>query len=234
MGKGAPLRWMENRFIARYLHGRGLEIGALWRRFPLPRAVTALYVDRVDPGGLRREYPDIGGKLITPDVVAEGSRLPFAGNSLDFVIASHVLEHLPFPLAALNNWHQVLAPGGVLVMKVPDKRYSFDIRRNRTPLQHLVDEHRNPFTFDKRAHFADWVEHVVGKERGSVPWEHETSRLMEIDFSIHYHVWTDEDVRELLQYTRDAMKMSWRVALFLPARFYRKECVVVVRKEPRS
>jgi SAM-dependent methyltransferase len=234
MGKGAALRWVENKLVGRHLRGRGVEIGALWRKFPLPSGAAAIYVDRIDPDELRQEYPEVGGKLIAPDVVAEGAQLPFADESLDFVIASHVLEHLPFPLAALSNWHQALSPGGVLVMKVPDKRYSFDSRRNRTPLQHLVDEHESPSTFDKRAHFADWVEHVVGKERGSVPWEHETQRLMEMDSSIHYHVWIDEDVRDLVDYTRDAMNINWRVVLFLPARVYRKESVVVMRKEGRS
>ena len=53
---------------------------------------------------------------------------------------------------------------------------------------------------------------------------------MELDYSIHYHVWTDEDVRELLDYTCQAMKMHWCSILFFPARFYRKECAVVMRK----
>ena len=182
------------------------------------------------PGQLQQEYPEVGAQLIAPDAVAEAGQLPFGDNRLDFIIASHVLEHLPFPLAALRNWYQVLAPGGNLVLKVPDKRYSFDIRRPRTRLQHLIDEDRDRTAFDKRAHFADWVEHVEGKQRNTLPWEHETNRLMEIDYSIHYHVWTDEDVRDLLDYTRHALGMDWRPILFFPARFYRKECAVVMRK----
>jgi SAM-dependent methyltransferase len=230
MGKGAALRWIENRMMARHLHGRGIEIGALWRRFPAPPHTRTWYIDRIQPGELREDYPEVGGKLIAPDVVAEAAELPFCDGSLDFVIASHVLEHMPFPLATLRNWYRVLASGGALVMKVPDKRYTFDIRRPRTPLQHLIDEDANPSAFDKRVHFGEWVEYVVGRERGSEPWEHETNRLMEIDYSIHYHAWTDEDVLELLNYTCSRMRLDWRPVVFLPARFYRKECAVVMKK----
>jgi len=46
MGKGAPLRWIENRVIARYLSGRGVEIGALWKKFPVSRGAKVWYVDR--------------------------------------------------------------------------------------------------------------------------------------------------------------------------------------------
>jgi predicted SAM-dependent methyltransferase len=231
MGKGAALRWVENRLMARYLHGRGVEIGALWRRFPVAAKTTTWYVDRVEPGELRHEYPEVGQKLIAPDIVAEAGHLPFADGSLDFLIASHVLEHLPFPLAALKSWYGVLASRGVLILKVPDKRYTFDVRRRRTPLQHLIAEDDSPAEFDKRSHFADWVEHVVRRERGSEAWEHETNRLLELDYSIHYHAWTDEDLRELLAYTRAGMNLNWRSVFFLPARFYRKECAVVLRKD---
>jgi predicted SAM-dependent methyltransferase len=48
-------------------------------------------------------------------LLAEATQLPVRANSLDFLIASHVLEHLPFPLIALRSWYEALAPGGSLV-----------------------------------------------------------------------------------------------------------------------
>ena len=45
----------------------------------------------------------------------------FAETSLDFVIASHVIEHAPNPIAALVAAHRVLRSGGKLILIVPDK-----------------------------------------------------------------------------------------------------------------
>ena len=135
MGKGAALRWFENKILARHLRGRGIEIGALWRKFPVPQGSIVWYVDRGYSSNLQGEYPEVGQQLILPDVVADAGHLPFRDGGLDFVIASHVLEHMPFPLAALRHWYQSLASGGVLLLKVPDKRYTFDVRRMRTPLR---------------------------------------------------------------------------------------------------
>ena len=230
MGKGAALRWAENKVIGRHIRGRGIEIGALWKKFPVPKRATAWYVDRVAPEALRREYSEVAGKIVAPDVVTDAQALPFRDGGLDFVIASHVLEHMPFPLSALREWYRVLLPGGVLVLKIPDKRYTFDVWRPRTAIQHLIAEDENPAAFDRRAHFAEWVEYVVGFQRDSEQWRAETDRLMEMDYSIHYHAWIDEDVHRLLDYTHAAMQLNWECVLFLPARFYRKECAVVMKK----
>ena len=227
MGKGAPLRWVENRLLARHLRGRGIEIGALWRKVPVPGRARVFYVDRISDSDLQQHYAEVSRPLIAPDVVADATRLPFARGTLDFIIASHVLEHLPFPLDALAHWYEALRPGGVLLLKVPDKRYTFDRRRERTPLQHLIAERH---AFDKRAHFADWTEHVVGRARGTPEFEAQLQQLLDADYSIHYHAWIDEDVLELAEYTRTAQGLAWKPAVFWKAHLYRKECVLMLRR----
>ncbi len=230
MGKGTALRWVENKLLAQHLRGRGIEIGALWRKFPAPGRARVYYVDRISEADLQQHYAEVSSPIFAPDVVADGVHLPFAPGTLDFVIASHVLEHLPFPLAALRHWHNVLRPGGVLLLKIPDKRYTFDHRRERTPLQHLIDEEARPATFDKRAHFADWVEHVIGRARGTPEFEAQLSQLLEADYSIHYHAWTDEDIHEIADYTRNTMHLAWQPVVLWKAHFYRKECVLLLRR----
>src|ERR1035437_271555 len=231
MGKGVVLRWVENKRLGAHLRGRGVVIGALWRRFPVAARSMVWYVDRHHSSELQREYPELGQQLISPDVVADAGQLPFANGSLNFVIANHVLEHMPFPLASLRSWYRVLGAGGVLILKIPDKRYTFDLKRRRTSLQHLVEEDLHPEAFNKRAHFQDWVEHVGGSAPESESLQHETNRLMVLDYSIHYHVWTDEDIRELIDYTRTGMRLNWRPVLFLGAHFYRKECAVALQRD---
>ena len=46
--------------------------------------------------------------------------------TFDLLIASHVLEHMPDPLAFLKSAETLLANDGVITLAVPDKRYCFD------------------------------------------------------------------------------------------------------------
>jgi ubiquinone/menaquinone biosynthesis C-methylase UbiE len=49
----------------------------------------------------------------------DGRSLPFEDNSFNRVIATHVLEHVPEPQLALEEWVRVLQPGGVLSLILP-------------------------------------------------------------------------------------------------------------------
>jgi SAM-dependent methyltransferase len=52
-------------------------------------------------------------------VRADATRLPFADNSFDRVIASEVFEHIPDDLRAMRELHRVLRPGGTMAVTVP-------------------------------------------------------------------------------------------------------------------
>jgi SAM-dependent methyltransferase len=233
MGKGAPLRWIENRCLARHLHGRGIEIGALWRRFPIPRKARVWYIDRSTPDGLKQLYPEVTAKIVRPDLLAEAAQLPFAPASLDFIIASHVFEHLPFPLMALRGWYEALAPGGVLLLKVPDKRYTFDFRRSRTPLAHILAEYEHPELFDWPSHYAEFVENVHGRKPHEPELSQAASDLRAAKFNIHYHAWIDADLREIFDYTRQVWRFDWRTMILWNAHFYRKETVALLVRDGR-
>ncbi|OGG02839.1 MAG: hypothetical protein A3F83_06595 [Candidatus Glassbacteria bacterium RIFCSPLOWO2_12_FULL_58_11] len=45
--------------------------------------------------------------------------LPFAGNSVDRVVASHVLEHVAGLVRLVEEVHRILAPGGRFQIEVP-------------------------------------------------------------------------------------------------------------------
>lgn len=71
-------------------------------------------------------------------LVGEASDLSaIESGTYDAVLASHILEHLANPLAALEEWRRVLRPGGRLVLVVPHREGTFDHRRPVTTLAHL-------------------------------------------------------------------------------------------------
>jgi SAM-dependent methyltransferase len=65
-------------------------------------------------------------------------------DTYDFVHASHCLEHLDLPGAALSRWCAVLKPGGHLVVTVPDAHlYEHDVWPSL-----FNAEHKHAFTLD--------------------------------------------------------------------------------------
>ncbi len=60
---------------------------------------------------------------ITPqtnvDLVASAYTLPFATNSVDFVMSESLLEHLERPEEAVREMHRVLKPGGTVYIVTP-------------------------------------------------------------------------------------------------------------------
>lgn len=59
------------------------------------------------------------GQLLHTQVQGDGTRLPFADNSFDKVIASEVLEHVPDDEAAYAELMRILKPGGTIAVTVP-------------------------------------------------------------------------------------------------------------------
>ena len=148
------------------------------------------YVDRMSKDDLRTHYPELEQlPLVHVDVIDDGEKLATISNgSLDFVIANHFLEHSQDPIGTLKNMFRVLKPGGVLYLALPDKRYSFDVDRQTTPLEHLRADHANGPEASKDEHFSEYVSRVFGLNGEA--FEMEKAKLLKMNYSIHFHTWT--------------------------------------------
>ncbi len=62
--------------------------------------------------------PDAGSVLC-----ARAESLPLADGAFDAVVAQHLLEHLPDPVTALQEWRRVLRPEGILALVTPNASY---------------------------------------------------------------------------------------------------------------
>ena len=53
------------------------------------------------------------------DVVGDARTMPFSDASMDVVLCTQVLEHIPEPVAVIGEIRRVLKPGGTLLLSVP-------------------------------------------------------------------------------------------------------------------
>src|SRR5947209_3908422 len=208
-----------------YLRGRGIEIGALHRPLRVPHAVRVSYLDRLPREELYRQYPNLAGHDLVPvDIVDDAERLArVADASQDFVIANHFLEHCQDPIGTLLHFFRVLRDQGILFLTVPDKRYTFDRDRPVTPLEHLLADHGGGTELSKREHVSEFARLVLKVDPEEV--QREVDRLLATDFSIHYHVWTQTELMELLLELRQ--RVPFEIELFLRRAY---EVLMVLRK----
>jgi SAM-dependent methyltransferase len=126
--------------------GRGLEIGpSLHPLAPKAEGFDVDIVDHLDQSGLIAKYTPHGldvSRIEPVDFVWQDGRLLDAVKKVDhydYIIAAHVLEHLPDPLGFLADSEVLLKPGGVLALVIPDKRYCFDYFNTVTTTGALLD-----------------------------------------------------------------------------------------------
>lgn len=128
--------------------------------------------------------------------VAEASDLPMISDqTYDFVVASHVLEHVANPLRALHEWKRVLRPQGVLLIILPDKRATFDHRRPHTPFEHLEADFQANTQEDDLTHLDEVLElHDLGLDPGAGSSDQFRERCMRNSSlrAMHHHVFRPE------------------------------------------
>jgi SAM-dependent methyltransferase len=128
---------------------RGLEIGPLATPRVRKEEGPVRYVDHASTEELRRKYAtdrgmrDRLGDIVDVDyVIGEKTTISEAvveDAPFDYVIASHVIEHIPDPIGWMDDVTHTLRTGGILSLVIPDKRYCFDINRSLTEVSDLVD-----------------------------------------------------------------------------------------------
>jgi len=223
---GDPVWRVRARIARDFLRGRGIEVGALHNPLPVPRRAAVAYVDRMSKPDLLRHYPDLdAARLVNVDIIDDGEILgTMPEGSQDFVIANHFLEHAQDPIGTLGQFFRVLRAGGVLYLALPDKRFTFDAPRAVTPLAHLWDDHRHGPAGSRRGHYEDFVAAVHGlSDPGEVHGMAE--HYMATDYSIHFHVWTQAEMIELLMAVRGRFGFDFELV-----RAHAHEVIFVLRK----
>jgi len=188
------------KYFSDKLSGKGLEIGPLHRPMVRHDGMDIDYIDRCTVKELREQYPELDElPLIEPDILGDAETLDTVeDDSYEFIIAAHVIEHMRNPLGALEQWCRVVKPGGKIYMIVPDKRKTFDARRVRTTLPHIILDYRRPSKERDYEHYLDQAIHVHYKTGDDALKK--ADFFVETDYSIHFHVFLPTDMVNMLNW----------------------------------
>ena len=130
-GREAHSRSRRERIVFSLINenGLGLEIGPSHSPLaPKRKGYSVDILDHATASDLRRKYAghgvDLDGIEEVDYVWGGESLLELIGKvaHYDWIIASHVIEHIPDPLAMLQQCESLLKPGGVISLVIPDKR----------------------------------------------------------------------------------------------------------------
>ena len=203
--------------LARHLRGNGLELGPGHSPLKVPApGVNVTYVDRWEPDENRELFPELGdaAPFAKPDIISnlDVDRLSvIADDSQDFLIASHVLEHLANPLAQLAEIQRVLRIDGVALILLPDRRFTFDRERSPTPLSHLVNEYRLDVQTVDDAHVEDFCRGTGERVDDWSKEERHKQFAWHRQRSIHVHCWSQEEFLPVVEHAVQELGMRWEL-----------------------
>ena len=245
-----------------FSQGRGLEIGPLHNTAVPKEHADVQYLDVFDRDQLVENYGDDPGVPVEtipemdfvlsaddrvrsiPEAVGDAERF-------DWVMASHVIEHVPDVIGWLADIAEVVVDGGALVLAVPDRRYCFDLHRPGTSVGQMLQAHelgevvpsvRAVYDY-KRGHASVrapmvWSGNPVGYENRIYPLElvrSLTDRARAGEY-IDSHVWlfTPGTLLEQLVELRVLGLAEWRVESLIPTARDQLEFYAVLRRLPRG
>jgi predicted SAM-dependent methyltransferase len=215
----------------KFIRGIGVDIGALHKPFPSSGTCEIIKVDLCSREKLLRFYPELPPDTVTsPNIIADGENLnTFRDDSLDFIIASHVVEHLRNPIGAITSWTRTLRGGGYLILIIPHKNFTFDRDRPVTPISHLINDAEHPSKERDFNHYVEFIE-VVHKKTGK-DIEIEAQKLLESRYSIHMHVFDYQTWYTFLSTVQGRFRVPLTVVETLDLGKEQGEIMTVMKKQ---
>ncbi len=166
----------------------GLEIGASAHN---PFGLKTRNVAPVEDYEVHAQYQaqTMGVTPAGVDIWASADSIPVPDDSEDFILSSHVVQHLPNLVAAFVEWDRIVRPGGQVFLIVPrPEALPADVARPVTTLEHLIEDYRKGHTLDSHP-----TEDVPGGRMG------------------RYHVLTADVVVRLVEWMRQERLCDWQL-----------------------
>jgi FkbM family methyltransferase len=115
----------------------------------------------------------------------------------DCLISSNVIEHSYNPILFLLNCHFVTKESGYQFHAIPNYRYTYDVFRRPTSLEHMIEDFENFADSTDHSHNADYVQSAVEKHG----WQREYHKKYPVVYPyMHYHVFDEFNTAELMRF----------------------------------
>lgn len=184
------MKFNEHALAHHWCQGEGLEIGAAAHN---PFGLRTRNVALREPFYERAQF-EMCGEVATIDIVASAESIPLDNASQDFIVSSHVIEHLPDPVRALIEWDRLLKPGGICFIVHPLRTaMAGDEQRQLTTVEHYLEDYERRHDRDTHP-----LESVTGGVGG------------------HYHVASAESFGELVNVLNARSLLSWEQVAMEP------------------
>ena len=80
--------------------------------------------------------------------------------SIDIAVSTHVIEHVPNDILALNELYSVLKPGGVAIINTPNRK-----RLTRTIIELFTEERKFPYWEHEREYTKTDLQNLIHKSK---------------------------------------------------------------------
>jgi len=234
---------------------KGLEIGPSHRPLVKKRdGFNIKIVDHASAEDLRKKYEkhevDLSA-IEEVDFIFKGQRLPelVQGQRFDYILASHVIEHVPDLISFLQDCEAILNEHGDIRLAIPDKRFCFDHKRQCSSLSRIIDVHEIKAKLQTVGAAAEYFLQVC-KKNDLIAWDKETlGNLTNVHtlnealeaisatknghyLDIHNWVFTPESFLQIIKDLKTLNYISLYISISLETIGH--EFFVILQKQPHS
>ena len=156
--------------------GLGLEIGPSHNPIaPKSKGYNVQILDHLSADELRAKYQGHGVNLNSieeVDFIWRGQSLTdLIGKTecYDWIIASHVVEHVPDFISFFIQCESLLKPHGVLSLVIPDKRYCFDFFQQISSTGQMLDAYHERRVRPSSGQIFDYFSNSATSD-GAIAW----------------------------------------------------------------
>jgi len=156
--------------------GLGLEIGPSHNPIaPKNKGFNVHILDHLNAIDLRSKYRGHGvniGNIEEVDFVWNGEPIDaLIGKTgcYDWIIASHVIEHVPDLISCFQQCEALLKPNGMMSLVIPDKRFCFDYFSSVSSTGSVLDAYAEKRTRPSHGQIFDYIANA-SKRDGNITW----------------------------------------------------------------